>query len=477
MTEQSTNSELIDPRVKAARIKTELAQAQQATAEARKAEVEANAATLAAQRPITKGSGIAGDVTFGEGAGQYIEVLAYEALEQASEEVVQRLHNHSEPGEVTLVMDDKLSQKAQLLAIAHARLNHGIARLKSLTELELPVVKGSKGSVEVPSGEEHLAEEMAKRSVAPTSAGLAFTAGKAVLGSSKTALETASSFLNAAKDLASFFRADLEISGRDTQVTENAVLATVSGQLLAPKKRHKDAEASESAWVPVLPSTSLESTDLLEKVETLMCHRRQLADHRRKLLWSLHPDIVELSQARTQLAEEKSALASTLPQDRGTLTKLEASISSLESKAAELEAKVKIWDHTAAEIDTALAAADALTSTLLNSTEGKPSPVEMLAPLERMEESPGTTLRLEISSQGGENHAVKGPFRTRLVYLGAVTLTYLLTDKDGKVKASGVVTRVATRLTRVGSTARRLRIPHRPWWLRALYGPGSRSAP
>lgn len=384
-----TTTEEVDPIVEALEREKKIAELKKAIAEAEKAE-------LAAKLPTTEGSGVTGSVTFGEGSGYFAEMLAYQAMIQAAGRVADGLPNPaSSPEQILVVTGDDLAKTAQLWEIANARVEDANGRIGAL-------IDRYKEDYDF---------------AAPEMAAAAFTTAAAVLG--------------AAADIVSFFRSDLTVTARTVSIPPSALIAATSAKLRA------------KGWRPVLPGSSLTKTTLFGKIEALLASRRQLAERRRVLEDKLQPDLTKLATKNLELEHAKADLTKATaaqPADAAAMAAAETKVRGLQQSVLPLATKKGRWEKVAAEIDATLAATDALVKALLEGGEGRPSAVEAVAAADAVKsKSTVKILRLEASSQGGEMHVSKSPWRTRLTYVGGVAVTYLLLDHYGAVLASGVI--------------------------------------
>jgi hypothetical protein len=396
-TEDDTATTPDDPVVEALKKKKEIAELDQAIAEAEKA-------TLDAKLPDTKGSEVEGTVTLGDGSGYFAEVLAFQALDDAAAQLVSELGGpDDESPKIVIAMGEDLAGTAQLWEIASLRITDANNRLQKL-----------------------LAEED------PT---------KEAVG---TALVTAAAILGAASDIASFFRSDLTVKARDVDLGSTALAATTAARLTG------------AGWEPVLPAANLGKTHLMGQIESLLVSRQELADRRAELETKFQPKLEDLAEAQLAVEAAEAELAG-IKAKKGDTSAADAKLLQAKARRAPLLIDKARWERGAARIDTALTSTDALVKALVEGVEGKPSVVEAVAAVDiAKSDDDMRILRLEISSQGGEIHVAKGALTTRLVYVGGVVVSYLLTDQQGHVQRSGVVARSRAESSRAKDAARRL---------------------
>lgn len=410
-----------DPEVEALERRKKIAELEQAIAEARKG-------GLAARLPTTEGSGIEGVVELGEGSGYFAEVLAYEALAAAAEEIGEKLGG-GRCDEVVVTVGNDLVHQRHLLDIATVRIEDTIQGVRQLIE-DLEKVR---------LGRSVSTDEQRRVALLDPLKGFQAAATAAV------------SFVGAAADLASFFRSDLTASGREVGVTSTAALAAVAASL-----RKND-------WKPLLPSARLERSALLTKIETLLEGRRVLARRRRELERDVQPVLQE--HAVALLAEERAearlaAARAAKPPDQPAVDRAQERWNEARAELAPLAVRAADWQRAAAAIDAAISAADTLAGALLEGRDGKPSVVEATAAVALLEsEEDLRVLTLEVSSRGGESFVTRNAFRTRLTYLGGVVVSFLLTDGEGEVEKSGMVARTAARSVRVHRASLGLAVP------------------
>lgn len=398
-----------DPVVEALKKKKEIAELEKAIAEAEKA-------TLDAKLPKTEGSGVEGSVTLGDKSGYFAEMLAYQALLDAAAALATEIGSPTAGGErVLVVTDGDLIKAAALWDIASARLKDADQRLQDLL-------------TRYPETYD-------------------FSNREAVA----TALVTATAILGAAADVASFFRSDLSVTARDVEIGNMALVAATANRLRG------------NGWKPVIPAASLETTTLMGEIETLLDHRRDLVGRRAVLAAKAEPQLVKLAELQLELETARADLDKAQKEKPQVASKVEAAeneVRRLRQAILPLATLKSRWERVAAEIDATLTATDALIKALVEGADGKPSAIEAVAAVDLAKQDAAVRiLRLETSSQGGEIHVAKGAFSTRLVYVGGVALSYLLTNAKGELEGSGLVARTGSRSVRAKDAAGQLSLP------------------
>jgi hypothetical protein len=351
-----------------------------AIAELRKAIAEAEKAELDARLPTTEGSGVEGTIRFGEGAGYFAELLAYDSLAHAAETIAGQLKSCCEgpqQGDIIVIIEgDQLPGQMQLWELAHTRIEDTIRRINDLLERYTPPIETLPERVTV------------------------------------EAVTAAAALLAAAADIASFFRSDLAVTARKVNVTPTALLAEMADDLRL------------QGWKTHLPSRSLAKTQLLTMVEDLLVRRHRLAARRLELERDVQRRLRDMRSGANPPGME--------------------SAQSLERALA----------AASAEINAVLTATDSLVKALTEGQGGTPSALEMVSEADAVRSNPSAKLlQLEISGQGGEVHATKSAFRSRLTYVGGVAVSYLLVDTDGTVRCSGVVPVAKAKTTRIKDSA------------------------
>jgi hypothetical protein len=385
------------PVVEALKKKKEIAELEQAIAEAEKA-------TLDAKLPDTEGSGVEGTVTLGE-SGYFAELLAFQALDDAAARLVSELGgpDATESPKIVIAIDEDFAGTAQLWEIASLRITDANNRLQKLIAEDDPT--------------------------------------KEAVG---TALLTATAILGAASDIASFFRSDLTVKARDVDLGSTTLAATTAARLTG------------AGWKPVLPAANLGKTHLMGQIETLLASRQVLADRRTDLETKFQPKLEDLAEVQLAVEAAEAELAG-IKAKKGDTSAADAKLLQAKAKRAPLLIEKTRWERGAARIDAALTSTDALVRALVEGVEGKPSVVEAVAAVDiAKSDNEMRILRLAISSQGGEIHVAKGAFTTRLVYVGGVVVSYLLTDQQGHVQRSGVIARSRAESSRAKDAAGRL---------------------
>lgn len=400
-----------DPVLEALERQKKIAELEQAIAEAEKAR-------LAAKLPTTKGSGNAGEVTFGEGSGYYAEILAYRAMTEVAQKLAADIGKPGADDEKILVVaDENFVKSAPLWEIAKNRIEDATNKVADLLQQYPP--------------DHDFRNQEAVAAV----------------------LTTATAILGAAADIASFFRSELEVTARTANVTATSLVAATAASLKL------------KGWRPVLPLSSVAKPTLLEKVETLQQSRRDLAQRRHKLEASVQPALKKLAELNLELAEATEALKTAraaTPPVAGTIGAAEQRVRGLQVQLLPFGTTKGRWDKAAAEIDATVAATDVLIKALLEAPDGKMSPIETVTAIDRAKSDPNLRiLRLEISSQGGEMHVSKSVWSTRLTYVGGVAVSYLLTDQAGEVQKSAVFALPVAQSTGVRGAASALAIEAR----------------
>jgi len=389
---------------------------QKKIAELEKAIAEAEKAKLAAELPDTEASGITGSVTFNKDSGYFAEMLAYQSMLGAAVLIGSALGPPETAGtKVIVVTGDELAKSAQLWEIANVRVEDAKKRLEDLLE-------------KYPTDYDFAVRE----AVAPV-------------------LTTATALLSAAADIASFLRSELTVSAANVNVTTTALIAATAAKL------------KSKGWAPVLPASSLKKTALLGNIEALLAARRNLASRRADLESTMQPKLLELANLELELEKAKAAYEAAKkagPADPDVIKAAEGKVRELQSKILPLGIMKGRWEKAVTEIDTTLAATDALVKALVEGAEGKPSAVEVVAAVDvAKSDSTLKILQLETSSQGGETHVSKSAWRTRLTYVGGVAVSYLLMDQEGTVEKSGVVAQPIAKSTRAKSASSDLKFP------------------
>ena len=220
-----------DPRVVEAETRAEIAEANQreaaanqGIAEANQAVAEARQAERLAKLPDTETTGIDGGVTLEEGSGYFAEVLAYESLERAADDIATKIdtkiaamenENNNGQGQQTtpkksVIIVDTLdfSTQAALHTFINAEFARTIGRMNDIKNNSLII------SYTIDSDDN------------------AFTSDKEGL-TALTALSALPSILGAGRDIAKFFQTELTTKKRTVTLQDNALTAGLVSSLLS----------------------------------------------------------------------------------------------------------------------------------------------------------------------------------------------------------------------------------------------------
>jgi len=390
---------------------------EQKKAEARKATAEARKAELSALLPDLKVDVPAETLDAGDKGSALSELLAYAELDPASVEIVKRIDadigNTLKGSRVLLVRTFDLAGEHG----AHITLRSFQATLKT-------VVSNAIARLEKPRVE--LREDFAPPILAAV--GLALSALPTVL---------------------SLMRSNRTVRGRDFALAASAVIAALSSAL-----RKAGAE------VIVAGFTTVPENQVIVDIRELQEQRNRLADlqadwqikevDRRSV--ELARDIERLTSLYKKRDEK---LASNPPQPTDVLDKEIETLRSRVSVAQTAVASAKLNVDLAQRLVNAV---DTFVTSIHIVPAGRSAAPIVTAALWHEFFSTDAAARFVLFAEaafgGGESQYEERAMRNdKAQYIGGVALTYLLTDKDGLTRSSGVVSRLVTTNHTMGSAS------------------------
>jgi hypothetical protein len=313
---------------------------EKALATLRKEIAEAERAALEAKLPSSDTKGVDGTVTLAENAGSYVEILAYKTLSESAEEIHRRIRAVA-PGALVLVDDPEVGRAGALREVIDLRLTDFAVGFDELIRKYSP-----------------------KPPAAPEAAALPL-------------LALLPSLLGAAADVASFFRVNRKLTGREVNVDNEGLLAETARVLVA------------NGRTVMIPSLAIGApSSLARRLSALWAQRREAGELREKIK-----------------ADENA-----WKEAKGDFEILDA----FEAYAATLTA---------------------------TPSGGGPSPLESVAAVDRLHEDPDARLLyVNVVSQGGEVETTEGTFKKgKITFIAGTVVTFFLIGRDGELLASGLI--------------------------------------
>jgi len=430
--QEITSEESRDPRLVQAELDAALAQASRDQAQAEQAEAEARRARIAANLPSSETTGVEGNITVGDGAGYYAEILAYDSLKNVAGKIANEIAEEIEKEkEIILIGSTDLSAEVAL----HEFITSEIERVKIL----LNSIKNNSDIKNYTKDDKNAFELIGKDDDENE---FAFA------GAALTALPQA---LGAARDIAQFFQTDISISNRTVSLNDNALTTNLIGQLISKKLK------------PILPRTSTKSVGTLSKefgeLQTLrneLSSLRLIAETRAEKQRSLFANELAITMSKLDaLRAELAALVARKDKtedDKNRITVLQGSESPIveatyevrlvQNKQSELE---RIRTLILAHLNAGITTADALTTTLTTANSMGVTPFQTVSIINYIKSKAGAYLLFtDIVSQGGEVQTINRAFSGRITYAGGATVSYILLKNDGNAVAADTHTNVKT---------------------------------
>ena len=365
-------------------------------AEFKKEIAEAERDALQARLPTSDSTGPKGEVKVDDKAGYFAELMAYSTLTTAADRIAKDLAK--KPGGKIIVTDEMdLAQKTQLWSLIDGRLDKFETEFKALIERAKAV------------------REVDDLGAGPEAAGALVATLPALLGG--------------IADIAAFFRADVELKGRDIVLAQNALVAEV-------------ASALADKWTVLLPGLNRAGTGaLLTKLDGLASQRRELVGERARIEQLVKGTLSQLARTRKELAEKKAELADLSkedPPDKNKIAAVRAEIDGLEDELVPLEIVEGDWTRLKGDIDALVTGYDLYRTAVTESTKEKPAPIESLAIVDVIRDNRDAhRLHLEIASKGAEIHLTKSAWTSgRISYVGGSVVVYFWIDGEGALKGS-----------------------------------------
>lgn len=387
--------------------KVEIAQQKQQLAEAKKAEAEALRAVAEAKLPVTETKGLEGTVTVSEGAGYYAEILAYEAVEDAADEIAKRINENFSTGPLIILGQVDLAEEAALWNLLKIKIKNVIEAL------DISIDMFPKG------GEGYGLKEY-------ESPYLISAAAPAILG--------------AAADIVSFFKTDRTITAKAITINEQALISAAANSI---KVVNPDLKI-------ILPELDLTGEgELYSGIKELMAKRSQLIKIKEVLNRRFGEEIAKHSERLTRLEARKIILNKKIDkaiENSQDTTKLLKELEQIEVDIGNISAYDRHRTKVITRLDKEITAADEVITALTEKPADKLSPLERVAAIEKIKKEPEAKLLYLLTvSQGGEIETSKTIFtQGRVSYLGGAVICYILTSTEGEYLSSGNIQKIRT---------------------------------
>ncbi len=375
-----------------------ISEANQAAAEADKAAAEASIEAIKSKWSISETEGLKGTITLEDSAGYYAEILAYMALDDAAQDIAVKTKDKLKAGDLIILGEVDLTTEKALWNLLNLKLDLAIDKIEELT-ITIPQM------VEMYEGE---------------SAGIieGLVAGPAILG--------------AITDIIAFFKTNYTISGRTIALNEKALIATVANHI-----------SSQNADLKILlPEYNLTDTfSIYSKIRQLNKLLEKVIKERDKIEKELDDKIGQNSGSLALLIEERNALNTKIDEVPSNIEDLNNDLLVLENKIYNLKSYERSKGKIVGSINKDIEATQELISILTSRTDSTTSLLGNIATIDFIHRnSAAKILYLTIASQGGEVETSEASLsQGRISYLGAVVITYILSDAEGVYYHSGNV--------------------------------------
>jgi hypothetical protein len=367
-------------------------------AEAEKRESEAKVAIAKAGGGSTQP--LDGTVTLNEGAGYFSEILAYNSLQIAAEEIAKDVVSKTKDSGKKIIITDQVN----------------IAALSAMWNLV---------SHQIDAAKQQMKDTKTKFKQNSVSAG-------ARLASAAAALPALSAGVSALADIIGYFREDLEISQYNVDLHNRVLIAEVAKNL-------KDLTV-------VIPSFSFGIEGKIVKSLGQMRVERNLLEGRLQTIETTNADLLKReNQYLKDIAKLKNELAVLEKADPLDLIAIKNKKNEIKAGEANLKghrdsAPYKYLARAKKEIPATIKLFDDLVKSVATPpNEGEKAPIELLSQIDSIRANPDDLfLFLSIVGQGGEVQITKSIWTGgRISYIGGSTAVYFVTDKNGTLTTAG----------------------------------------
>lgn len=400
----------VDPRIAEANARKAASEAETAANNAAKTAAEARSAQIAAEReaflarfPETETTGAEGTAT-ATGGGYYATFLSHQAMAEAADQIATDIKEATRDGDYEIFLVNGIDLPP---AIAQWRqINGQVTNLQTAIDALL---------ASLPDGSQELS----------------FEQNEAV--GALSLLSAAPQILGGVADIAAFFRSNITTEGLTVNLKEEELAALIIDKLPAtvPVRYPNLSLLGETELIEKLTTLRKSDAELRKKKEGIVLAGQQtLAAEKAKLA----PVNAKIARLDEQLKDEKD------PEKRAELEQKKAiqnsikvgreeRINFLEALTAEQGAAIDALREDVSSVITALNTANEAGITPLQATD----PIAIIVAAEN-----AALLHVNVASTGGERQIKTGAFGSgRVSYLGGVGVSFRLTDRNGRVLATG----------------------------------------
>jgi hypothetical protein len=379
--------------------KQKIAEAKKAAAEAKLAEETAKKSLKELSYPKSETKGLEGTITASDAAGYVAELLSYESLSNATKKVAKSLEAEIKGKKVIISTSFDVGDQFALWNLLNTRAD---VMMQQLTTLETEFKPG--GVPTLPGR--------------PESITAAIAAAPAILG--------------AVTDISKFFKVDRDIKSRsNVTLSNNSLIAATAASV------KKQAHPSD---IYILSLDFKTMGALSENLQNLLVKNVEIIALKSAVRKSVEGDLQQLATIQGKIKLKQKEIAS--EKDAVEKAQLEKELEQLkddELRYVRLEEALKAAEK---RFDDTTAATIAFIDSLTEKSGDKLSLLETVNAMDYLKVNDDAKLLLiEISSAGGEYETSKGSFITssKISYLGAVVLSYVLIDNNHHYVISGVV--------------------------------------
>ena len=348
-------------------------------------------------------------VATGQKYGYMAEIVSYRAFETISQRIANSIKDKISGEKKNILILDNMD-----IFLSNARyqsITKGVESMNAYLVAMIKLTSGAKAS-EIASNQQESAQNNSDH---PTFPSFNQTLPPEFVGleSALAGLANTNSIMTAISGVLGFFSTDYTAYSRDFEVDNFPVQMMVAKQLKT--KTETEAEKKHEIKISTLPS-DFSSSALLTNVENLTNNIR-----------SLEAEVAKLNQIKSDLSQVENPD----PVQKKQLVDIPPKISKAES---------------------ALKNAAEYLNKLVADAADSPSPLTQAIFIEAILHpawKPDYLLYLNLESKGGEIYVSKSSifngFKPTAYYLAGGAVSYILTDKDGKIVDSGVEVETAYR--------------------------------
>lgn len=245
------------------------------------------------------------------------------------------------------------------------------------------------------------------------------------------ALAAAPAILGAVTDIAKFFKVDRDIKSRTVKLSTNSLIAATAASV---------KNQAKSSDIYILSLDFKTSGALSTKLQKLLVKNIEIIALKSAVRKSVEDELQPLVTIRSNIQLKQKEIAS--EKDAAKKKQLEKELKQLKDTELPYVRFEKALTVTEKRFDDTAAAIIAFVDSLTEKPGDKLSLLETVTVIDYLKANGDAKLLLiEISSAGGEYETSKGSLFTssKISYLGAVVLSYILIDNNQGYVTSGVV--------------------------------------